>query len=113
MENTPHIPNGSPETGKTHQSIQKPKLLNMVRNVIRTKHYSIRTEQAYTDWIKRYICFHNKQHPEKLDEKHISEFLTHLAVQKKVTSSTQNQALCAIIFLYKNVLDIPIGELEN
>lgn len=113
MKSHTHISNSPPETKKNHPSPQKPKLLNQVRNVIRTKHYSIRTEQAYTDWIRRYICFHNKQHPEKLGEKHISEFLTYLAVQKKVTSSTQNQALCAIIFLYKNVLDVPIGELEN
>jgi site-specific recombinase XerD len=113
MRNTSFNSNSLRETEKAHLPDGKPKLLNQVRNVIRTKHYSIRTEQSYTDWIKRYIFYHNKQHPENLNEKHISEFLTHLAVQKNVASSTQNQALCAILFLYKNVLQIPVGELEN
>jgi hypothetical protein len=62
---------------------RSPRLLDKVRNVIRCKHYSIRTEQSYVDWIKRYIFFHNKQHPKDLGEAHISDFLTHLAVQKK------------------------------
>jgi site-specific recombinase XerD len=113
MRNTSFNSNSLRETEKAHLPDGKPKLLNQVRNVIRTKHYSIRTEQSYTDWIKRYIFYHNKQHSENLNEKHISEFLTHLAVQKNVASSTQNQALCAILFLYKNVLQIPVGELEN
>lgn len=78
---------------------QSPRLLEQVRNIIRCKHYSIRTEHSYLDWIKRYIYFHHKQHPEQLDERHISAFLSHLAVNRKVSSSTQNQALCALVFL--------------
>lgn len=113
MNNSQNTPNGLLKNGKAHQHPQKAKLIDQVRNVIRTKHYSIRTEQAYTDWIKRYILFHGKQHPDKLNEQHISEFLTHLAVQRKVASSTQNQALCAIVFLYRDILQIPIGEFEN
>ncbi len=91
----------------------KPRLLDQVRNVIRCKHYSIRTEQSYIDWIKRYIFFHNKQHPEVLDESHVSAFLTHLAVDKKVASSTQNQALCALVFLYHQVLKKELGHFDN
>jgi Phage integrase, N-terminal SAM-like domain len=81
-----------------HQTVPKPRLLDQVRDVIRCKHYSIRTESTYTEWIRRYILYHNKQHPKDLNEKHISMFLTHLAVNRKVTSSTQNQALCALVF---------------
>ena len=92
---------------------QTPRLLDQVRNVIRCKHYSIRTEQSYLQWIKRYIFFNQKQHPGLLNEVHISAFLTHLAVNKKVASSTQNQALCALVFLYRHVLKKEIGEFEN
>lgn len=94
-------------------AVEKPRLLDQVRNVIRCKHYSIRTEHSYLDWIKRYILFHKKQHPQDLDEKHISAFLTHLAVAKKVASSTQNQALCALVFLYRDVLKKELGEFED
>jgi integron integrase len=91
----------------------KPRLLDQVRGVIRCKHYSIRTEQTYIDRIKRYIYFHNKQHPEDMGERHISAFLTHLAVNRKVASSTQNQALCALVFLYREVLKKEMGDFEN
>lgn len=113
MKNNSYVPGGLLESGNGHRHAGKPRLLDQVRNVIRCKHYSIRTEQSYTDWIKRYVIFHGKQHPEKLNEKHVSEFLTDLAVQKKVAASTQNQALCAIVFLYKEVLKTPLGEFEN
>ena len=92
---------------------QTPRLLDQVRNVIRYKHYSIRTERSYSDWIKRYIYFHNKQHPKDMDERHICAFLTHLAVDKKVASSTQNQALCALVFLYRQVLKKEVGDFDN
>ena len=91
-------------------AIVKPRLLDQFRNVLRCKHYSLRTEQAYVDWIKRYIYFHDKQHPADMNESHIAAFLTYLAVQRKVASSTQNQALCALVFLYKNVLKIELGD---
>ena len=93
-----------------HSPTDKPKLLDQVRAAIRTKHYSIRTEQSYTNWIRRYILFHNKRHPKEMGEKEINEFLTHLAVKENVAASTQNQALCAIVFLYKHVLKIELGD---
>ena len=82
------------------------KLLDQVRDVIRKKHYSIRTEQAYVDWAKRYILFHKKHHPKDMGEKEIAQFISHLATDRRVASSTQNQALNAIVFLYKRVLNI-------
>ena len=91
---------------------QQPKLLDQVRHVLRRKHYSYRTEQSYTNWIKRYILFHDKQHPNTLDKKDVTNFLTHLAVAENVASSTQNQALSAILFLYKHVLDKPLGHVD-
>lgn len=93
--------------------VSKPRLLDQVRNVIRSKHYSIRTEQTYIDWIKRFIYYHDRQHPKDLDTNHISAFLTYLAVHRKVASSTQNQALCALVFLYKEVIKKDIGQLDN
>ena len=83
---------------------KKPKLLDQVRQKTRLKHYSIRTEQAYVDWIRRFILFHNKRHPTEMAEPEIEAFLTHLAVDRKVASSTQNQAFSALLFLYREVL---------
>jgi integron integrase len=88
------------------------KLLDRVKTEIKTRHYSRRTEQAYAGWIKRFIIFHNKRHPLEMGEKEINEFLTHLAVHGNVSASTQNLALCSIVFLYKHVLKKKIGELE-
>jgi len=82
----------------------KPKLLDQVRQLLRLRHYSRRTEEAYTGWIRRYILFHGKQHPKDLNEGDVSAFLTSLAVRGKVAASTQNQALSAILFLYQEVL---------
>lgn len=79
------------------------KLLDQVRQAIRVKHYSIRTEEAYVNWIKRYILFHNKRHPQEMGVSEIEAFLTHLAVQQNVATSTQNQALSALLFLYRRV----------
>ena len=86
-----------------------PKLLDQVREVIRTKHYSLRTEQAYVNWIKRYIFFHNKRHPVDMAEPEIRAFISDLANKKSVTASTQTVALSAILFLYREVLkkDLP------
>ncbi len=86
--------------------MEKPpkKLLEQVSDVIRLKHYSYKTEKSYVNWIKRYIIFHNKRHPKEMSGKEIEEFLTHLAVEENVAASTQNQALNAILFLYKEVL---------
>ena len=87
---------------------QPPKLLDQVREVIRLKHYSRRTEDAYVDWMKRYILFHHTRHPKELGVKEIEAFLTHLAVKKNMAASTQNQALSALIFLYREVLHLEL-----
>jgi site-specific recombinase XerD len=79
------------------------KLMDQVRFAIRYKHYSFRTEKSYLQWIKRFIIFHNKQHPETLGEDDVRKFINSLVVQGRVSSSTQNQALCAILFLYREV----------
>ena len=97
---------------KQQSTDAKPKLLDVARGILRAKHYSLKTEQSYLRWMKRYILFHNKRHPKEMGENEISQFLTHLAVQGHVAASTQNQALCAIVFLYKHVLKKEIGELE-
>jgi len=86
------------------------RLLDQVREVIRKKHYSIRTEQAYLQWIRRFIFFHNKRHPKRMGEKEISQYISHLATHGKVAASTQNQALNALVFLYKHVLQIELGD---
>lgn len=88
-------------------------LLDEVRHAIRLRHYSIRTEQAYLNWIKRFILFHNKKHPREMGSEEIQRFLNYLAVRKNVAASTQNQALCAIIFLYKQVLNIELPQFEE
>jgi len=89
-----------------------PKLLDQVREVIRLKHYSLRTEQAYVNWIKRYILFHNKRHPSEMGESEIRAFVSDLASKKSVSSSTQTVALSALLFLYRDVLkkDLPYVE---
>lgn len=92
---------------------RQPKLLDQVRNAIRLKHYPLNTERTYVSWIKRYILYHNKQHPKDMDARHIQAFLTHLAVDRRVAASTQNQALNAIVFLYKHVLHKDPGDFSN
>jgi len=88
----------------------KKRLLDVVRDKIRVKHYSVSTERTYTYWIKCYIFFHNKKHPIEMAKPEIEAFLTHLAVDKKVSPSTQNQAFSAILFLYKEVLGIDVSD---
>lgn len=85
--------------------VSRPKLLDRVRWHLRVKHYSIRTEQAYLDWIRRFILFHGKRHPDIMGEEQIGAYLTHLAVNRHVSASTQNQALSALLFLFQQVLD--------
>jgi integron integrase len=84
---------------------RRPKLLDQVRNAIRTRHYSWRTEQTYVQWIKRFIFFHNKKHPLQMGQQEVTQFLSALAVEKRVSASTQSQALSALLFLYRDVLD--------
>ncbi len=90
-----------------------PKLLDQVRTVIRTRHYSLRTEQTYINWIKQYIFFNQKRHPSELGAAEVSAFLSHLAVTRGVAASTQNQALAAILFLYRHVLGQNLPWLED
>jgi len=90
-----------------------PKLLDRVRWHLRVKHYSIRTEQAYIDWIRRFILFHGKRHPNEMGEGEIAGFLTHLAVERHVAASTQNQAFAALLFLYQQVLERKLDFIDN
>lgn len=94
-------------------SNSQPRLLDQVRDVMRRKHYSIRTEQTYIQWIRRFILFHGKRHPLQMGPAEVETFLTHLAVKGQVSASTQNQALNAIVFLYRQVLQRELGWLEN
>ncbi|MBW7887203.1 MAG: integron integrase [Bacteroidetes bacterium] len=89
------------------------KLIDNVRECMRLKHLSIRTEEAYIYWIREYILFHQKRHPQSLTEQDIRAFLSYLARVKNVSSSTQNQALNALIFLYESVLKIPLAKIED
>ena len=92
---------------------EKPRLLDQLRDQIRLKHYSIRTERVYCEWVKQFIRFHNYRHPEEMGAAEVEAFLSDLAVHRNVAASTQNQALAALLFLYKQVLklDLPwLGE---
>ncbi len=92
---------------------QPPKLLDRVRHACRVRHYSIRTEDAYHDWVKRFILFHDKRHPAEMAAPEINAFLTHLAVEGHVAASTQNQAFAALLFLYRHVLDVDPGRIAG
>jgi integron integrase len=91
----------------------KPKLLDQVRQAIRVRHYSRRTEEAYVGWIRRFIVFNGKRHPAAMGGAEVSRFLTQLATEGKVAASTQNQALNALVFLYRHVLGSPLPDLQN
>ena len=92
---------------------QQPRLLDLMRDKIRYKHYSIRTEAAYVDWARRYILFHGKRHPSCMGAKEVEAFLTHLAVHGNVAASTQNQAKSALLFLYREVLGVELPWLDG
>ena len=92
---------------------RKPRLLERVRNAIRQRHYSYRTEQSYIHWIKRFIFFHAKRHPQQMGQPEVAAFLTHLAKDRNVAASTQNQALSALLFLYGEVLGQKLGWIEG
>src|SRR5215218_7386831 len=93
--------------------MEKPKLFERVRAVARVRHLSLRTEQAYSDWIKRFILFHKKRHPDEMGTEEIRQFLSHLAVEGRVAASTQNVALCALLFLYRDVLGVDLPYVEG
>ena len=90
-----------------------PKLLDRMREALRVHHYSYRTEQSYLDWARRYIYFHDKRHPKDMGAPEVSAFLTHLAAERKVSASTQNQAKAALLFLYKQVLGVELPWLDE
>lgn len=90
---------------------RRPKLVDQLRESLRSRHYSPRTEQTYCHWVRRYIHFHNIRHPAEMAEPEINAFLTHLATKEKVSASTQNQALSALLFLYRHVLGREVGDL--
>ena len=92
---------------------KKPMLLDVVRQRIRLKHYSHRTEKSYIHWIRHFVRFHNRQHPRDMGKPEIESFLTHLAVERKVSASTQNQAFNALLFLYREVLELKMPQLDN
>jgi site-specific recombinase XerD len=92
---------------------RQPKLLDRVRAAVRLRHSSRRTEEAYVTWIRRFIVFHGKRHPAQMGSEEIQRYLTHLAVERKVSASTQNQALSALLFLYRQVLLLEPGPVEH
>lgn len=94
-------------------SQDSPKLLDQLRAEIRVRHYSLRTEQAYVDWVRRFILFHNKRHPKDMGAGEVRDFLSHLAVARNVSASTQNQAKSALLFLYRGLLKIELPWLEE
>ena len=93
--------------------MRQPKLLDRVRSVARLRHLSPSTERTYSDWIRRLILFHRKRHPSEMGSKEIRQFLSHLAVAGQVSASTQNQALCALLFLYRDVLQVDLPYVEG
>jgi hypothetical protein len=99
--------------GHLYHGGQKPKLLDQVRQAIRTRHYSLRTEETYVQWIKRFILFHNKRHPKDMGAEEVTRFLSDLAVNHRVATSTQTQALSAILFRYEEVLMQEIPWLDD
>jgi integron integrase len=96
------------ELGDMDDTGGKPKLLDVMRARIRAKHYSIRTENQYVDWVRRFILYNNKRHPREMSAPEVGRYLTHLAVERRVSASTQNQALAAILFLYRHVLEMDL-----
>jgi len=104
---------GRPSCEKQTNPRPEPKLLDRVRQAIRVLHYSPRTEDAYVTWIKRFILFNDKRHPAEMGSREVTRFLTHLAVERRVSASTQNQALSAILFLYKHVVVTELPWLED
>lgn len=99
-------------SGHPQAGARPPKLLDQLREKTRLLHYSIRTEDAYADWARQYILFHNKRHPKDMGGREIEAFLTHLAVQRKLSASSQNQALAAVLFLYQQVLQVDLPRLD-
>ena len=98
---------------QANPSQNAPKLLDLLRDRLRLKHYSIRTETQYVQWVRRFILFHGKRHPQEMGAKEVEAFLTHLAVEGRVAAATQNQALSALLFLYRELLHINLPWLDE
>lgn len=92
---------------------REPRLLDRVRLAVRARHYSLRTEEAYVAWVRRFVLFHGKRHPQTMGEGEINLFLSDLAVRQRVSASTQNQALAALLFLYRYILEKPLPDLAQ
>ncbi|HXH05983.1 MAG TPA: integron integrase, partial [Vicinamibacterales bacterium] len=108
------LPWRAPRVRESHPSdAPRPRLLDRVREAIRARHYSVRTEKAYVHWIRRFIFFHGKRHPAEMGAAEVTKFLTSLAVEGRVAASTQNQALSALLFLYKDVLEVDLPWLDG
>ena len=101
------------KTPTPDETVAPERLLERLRHAIRLRHYSPLTEKAYAGWVLRFVRFHGKRHPALLDRKEIEDYLSHLAVRRKVSASTQNQALAAILFLYKEVLGVELPWLDE
>ena len=93
-------------------AITKPKLLAQMRQTLRLKHYSYETEKSYVHWAKRFILYHDKRHPNEMGKEEVEAFLIYLAVEQHVSASTQNQALSALLFLYNEVVEKPLGWID-
>jgi integrase len=92
---------------------QPPRLLDQLRSLLRRKHYSLRTEEAYEGWVRRFILFHGKRHPKDMGAQEVEAFLSHLAVARQVSASTQNQAKAALLFLYRDLLEVQLPWLDG
>src|SRR6266480_6265517 len=103
----PRIP--ASHLGRRPEPERRLRLLERVRGKLKTRHYSRRTEEAYCDWVRRFVLFHERRHPSTMGEREIAAFLSDLATVRKVSASTQNQALHALLFLYRHVLGRNVG----
>jgi len=110
MPQVPNPPDDPQQPYPNHQKPGEPRFLEQVANACRVKHLAYRTEQSYVSWVKRFILFHNKRHPRDTGPVEVRAFLTHLAVNRRVSASTQNQALNAIVFMYREVVRRDPGE---
>ena len=110
---SPNVSIGSMASQDSIGTRQKPRLLDRVRNTCRVRHLSTRTEKSYVHWIRRFIIYHGKRHPRELDADHVREFLTYLATDLHVASSTQNQALCAVVLLFRHVIGKDVGDFSS
>ncbi len=101
------------QTGERRMEGGEPRLLDRLREALRLRHYSLRTEEAYVDWARRYVLFHGKRHPRELGAAEVAGFLSHLARERHVAAATQNQAKAALLFLYRNVLEVELPWLDE